>query len=222
MAVSSWNSVLHDRDVALLMAPITTIDEHANLILGAPDGPRDNDTVRDLVDRLAVYNVTYLTGGSVDYGSVSPYRGRQDVSIHTLIRDLTRVANARLNDALIALLLRHPEYAPAVCTVFARMSPGDHARRLLIARLLASAALQQQGGAALTLDGIEPQPMDVAELTACLGLPSAHEDGGEALLQATAELLSGPVPVDWIDGWKDVLQHVLREVHWARHPVGAK
>lgn len=217
----SWSSVLSDNDVASLTAPITTIDEHANLILGAPDAPRDNDMVRDLVDRLAVYSVTYLTGGSVDHGFTSPYSGPQDVPIHALIRDLARVANARLNDALIALLLRHPEYAPAVCTVFAQMSPGDYARRLLIARLLASAALQQKGDAALTLDGTEPQPIDVAGLVACLGLPCVREEGGEALLRAAAELLTGPVPVDWIDGWKDVLQHVLREVQWARHPVGA-
>lgn len=215
-------STLSDNDVALLTAPIATIAEQMDLVFGSHEAKLDTDTVRDLIDRLAVYSVTYLWGGSADAGLSSPYHRPEDAPINALIYDLARVPNARLRDALIAVLLRHPEHALAVRTVFSEMQPDDPARRLLVARLLAAVALQQMGGTALTLDDSVPPQIDITDLVERLGLPYPYDQGGEALLREAAGLLAGPAPIDWIDAWKDVLQHVLREVHWARHPVGAK
>src|SRR5579859_284594 len=65
----------------------------------------------DLVDRLAMYDVTHLGGGSGDAGVPGPYRGPMDVDLQRLLRDLARAPEPRLRDALIALLLRHPERA---------------------------------------------------------------------------------------------------------------
>src|SRR5579864_7353902 len=65
-------STLSDNDVALLTAPIATIAEQMDLVLGSHEAKLDVDTVRDLIDRLAVYGVTYLWGGSADAGLSSP------------------------------------------------------------------------------------------------------------------------------------------------------
>ena len=58
----------------------------------------------DLVDRLAVHDVTHLGGGSTDAGRPSPYEGPSDVPVDRLVRDLARAPEPRLRDALIALL----------------------------------------------------------------------------------------------------------------------
>lgn len=211
---------LTDEEIALLTRPITTIEEQMDLVLGPRGAQPDDAALRDIVDRLAVYDVTYLWGGSTDEGLASPYHGPRDAPIQALIRDLVAVPDPRLRDALIAVLLRHPEHASAVRAAFAKMQYDDPARRLIVARLLAAAALQQIGGIDLTLDNRMPLPIDVADFVAGLGLPTPRQEQGEALLRGAADLLAGPYPVDWIDGWKDVLHHVLREVHWAKHPVG--
>jgi len=187
---------------ALLTAPITSIAEQMSMLLGRPDARLAAEDIRDVVDRLVAYDVTYLTGGS----AVSLYSGPDDVDPVGLIRDLAQAPNARLRDALIALLLRHPEFSATVRTVFASMQPDDPARRPLLARLLAAAALQRMGGGALSRTRI-----DVRDLVSALDLPAPDVEEGDALLQGVARLLTGPYPVDWIDGWMDVLRHTLAE-----------
>jgi len=201
-----------DRD--LLGAPITTLAEQMILMLGEPGTDLKDSQLRALVDRLAVFDVTYLTGGSADADEVSPYHAPKDVNIDALVLDLTRASSPRLRDALIALLLRHPEVAPAVRRVHAAMASDDSARRMLLSRLLAAAALQYKAGAALPA---QPR-IAVGDLVRRLHLPSLEERGGQALLEAAARLLAGPYPIDWVNAWEDVLAHILWEVHGAAQP----
>ncbi len=190
----------------LLTAPITSIAEQMSMMLGRPDARMAAEDIRDVVDRLVAYDVTYLTGGSADASAVSLYSGPDDVDPVGLVRDLAQAPNARLRDALIALLLRHPEFSAMVRTVFASMQTDDPARRPLLARLLAAAALQRMGDGALSWTRI-----DVSDLVSALDLPAPDVGEGDALLKGAAGLLTGPYPIDWIDGWMDVLRHTLAE-----------
>ncbi len=117
-----------------------------------------------------------------------------------------------MRDAVIALLLRHSEYASAVRAVMSLLPPDDPGRFSLTARLLAAAALQREHAAtwARALPGY--QQIDVADLVTALDLPAPEEDDGRALLAAAQELVRGRHrTLDYIDGWEDVARHALRE-----------
>lgn len=160
----------------------------------------------DLVDRLVAHDVTHLVGGS------GTARVAADADLGRLIPDLARAPEPRLRDALIALLLRHPEDAAAVRAAMAGLSHGSPAWMSLLARLLAAAALQREHAAywARALPG--HRPIDVADLVAALGLPAPEEDAGRALLAAAQELMRGRYrTIDYADGWEDVARHALRE-----------
>ncbi len=167
----------------------------------------------DMVDRLAVYDVTHLGGGSADYGRPSPYHGPADVDLRLLILDVAQAPAARLRDALIALLLRHPEDAAAVREVMDVLPPDSPARMSLLARLLAAAALQREHGAAFASHLPSYPPIEVADLIAAYELPAPEEGDGRPLLEAVQRLVRGRLQtVDYVDGWEDVARHALREL----------
>lgn len=174
----------------------------------------------DLVERLAVYDVTYLAGGSAAHGRSSPYRGPQDVALPQLIMDLANAPEARLREALIALLLRHPESASTVHALRDALASAHRARSILGVRLLAAAALQRLYWHELASLLRGYQPIDVGNLLTGTDLPPIARESGRALLQAAAQLFSGAYPIDWIDGWEDVAHHVLQELRWTATSVG--
>ncbi len=182
-------------------------------VLACWGGRFDSTMWDDVVDRLAVYDVTHLSGGTADTGLPSPYRGSDDVDLPRLIRALARAPEPRLRDALVALLLRHPEHAPAVRAVIASLPIDDPARASLTARLLVAAALQARHYAAFARDLPGYAPIDVADLVAVIGLPAPEVVDGGALLRAAQELVAGRHRwVDFVDGWEDVARHTLREL----------
>ena len=89
--------------------------------------------------------------------------------------DLAQAPSARLRDALIALLLRHPEHAAAAREALNAAPPESPTRMSLLARLLAAAALQREHAAAFApyLPGY--RSIDVADLVAAHGLPMPEE-----------------------------------------------
>ena len=167
----------------------------------------------DLVDRLAVHDVTHLGGGSADYGRPSPYRGPADTDLRLLILDVARAPEPRLRDALIALLLRHPEDAAAVREVMDVLPPDSPARMSLLARLLAAAALQREHATTWARARPGAAAIDVGDLVAAYDLPSPEEEDGRALLAAAQRLVRGRLrTVDYVDGGEDVARHALREL----------
>ncbi len=196
-------------------ADVVTLDAYDDLLdtLACQGTRLDPDVWDDLVDRLAAHNVTHLAGGSADAGKPSPYHGPLDADLERLIRDLSRAPEPRLRDALIALLLRHPEYAAIVRAVLIPLGADDPARHALTARLLAAAALQHRHRADLSRMLPAYQPINVTNLVAPLGLPTPEEGNGRPLLDAAQRLIANRLrTVDYVDGWEDVARHTLREL----------
>jgi hypothetical protein len=164
----------------------------------------------DLVDRLAVHDVRYLTGGSAAYGLPPRYVRAADAPADALIRDLANAPQARLRDALVALLFRHPEYAP-IALGAADGAKGTNVALAIRVGVLAAAALRRYWQ--FTLDIYLPgQPEIEAEAVArLLDVPSPRVEYGGPCLAALAELLrsGAPFPFAYERGWQDAVRHVL-------------
>ncbi len=189
-----------------------TYDDLADVLINQAAG-LDPAVWDDLVDRLAAYDVTYLGGGRAGAGGPPQYRGPADVDLARLIRELARAPEPRLRDALIALLLRHPDAAPTVRAALVATATDDPARASLTARLLVAAALQRRHRWALRQQLPGYRLIDVTDLVGRLDLPAPETEDGRALLWAAQGLVAGRHPwVDYVDGWEDVARHVLREL----------
>lgn len=168
----------------------------------------------DLVDRLAVYGVRYLTGGSAWDGRVSRYTTPADVPVDALVVDLARAPQARLRDALVALLFRNPHLAAEALRAATLVAPGDPTRLPIQCSVLAAAALRAHW--AFVLDLYLPgQPViDAEQLARDLGVPSPREDYGRPCLAATADLLRAdqPFPFAYERGWSDAIGHILEQL----------
>lgn len=166
----------------------------------------------DLVDRLRVHDVHYIGGGSQWRGAASPYRSPAEAPAARLIGNLAVSADARLRDAIVALLLRHPAYTPDALEA-ARLVTGR--RRLLVeASIVAAAALQSTWVFSLDLYMPGWQRIDADALAARLAVPLSREDYGRPALEALSdELNSGePFAVDHVGAWEDVARHVLDDL----------
>jgi hypothetical protein len=168
----------------------------------------------DLVDRLAVYDIHYLTGGSAWDGNTSRYQTPSAVPVDALILDLAGAAQARLRDALVALLFRHPELASTAILAADRPDERERTPLLIRASVLVAAALRVQWSFVLGIY-LPGQPTIQAEhVTRILGVPSPSLDYGRPCLSAVAELLRAgqPFPFAFERGWQDVAEHVLDEL----------
>ncbi len=167
----------------------------------------------DLVDRLAAHDVTHLGGGSADAGRPSPYEGPSDVPVERLVRDLARAPEPRLRDALIALLLRHPENETTVRDVMQSLPLDDPSRASLTARLFAAVALQHRYGTTFAKELPGYSLIDIDDLVTAYGMPAPKDEDGRALLFGARGLVAGRHPwVDYIDAWEDVARHTVREL----------
>lgn len=168
----------------------------------------------DLVDRLQIHDVCYLTGGSAWDGRQSPYCKPADAAIDALVLDLARAPQARLRHALVALLFRHPEHASAALAVAQRLPAQDRARLLLRVSVLVAAALRRMWRFVLGIYLPGQPAIDAAELAHAIGVPSPDEDYGRPCLAALADLLreGQPFPFAYERAWRDVAGHVLAEL----------
>jgi hypothetical protein len=171
----------------------------------------------DLVDRLRAYDVRYLTGGAASPQIARDQNGvatiRRDADVRALILDLAHAPEARLRDALVALLFRHSEYAPIAVAMADALPAADPAHLVLHVSVLAAASLQRAWS--FTLDIYVPgwRRIDGA-IAAQLGVPSPDEDYGRPCLHAVSRLLASgqPFPYDYARGWQDVAELVLEDM----------
>lgn len=171
----------------------------------------------DLLDQLAVLDVTYVTGASPDHGLTSPYHRPTDLDLSHLVLGLAQCPDPRVRDALVSLLLHHPESASAAKEVISSPETTRGTRASLTARLLAAAALQRSYKAAFLSHEPRYRLIDVTDLTSAEGLPSADEHNGRTLLKNVQHLVASKTPtIDYLDGWEDVARHTLQEMSWAQ------
>ncbi len=153
-----------------------------------PVSEQVTETWDDIVDRLAVHDIRFLMGG----------RGRtlspNDSPLVPLVLDLARAAEGRLHDALIALLLRHPEGTVTVEPAARSLAGDDPVRGLVLVSLVVAATLQQEWG--FTLDIYLPNrvPIEADHVAVQFGLQSPKRDFGRPCLAAAAQLLRRDTP----------------------------
>lgn len=184
-------------------------------VTAAEDALRD-----DVVDRLRAHDIRYIGGGNAWSGRPSLYREARDAPVGPLVLALARSRDPRLRAALVALLLRHPEYAPAAlreaenAPVAENAQGGVHTARLIAVSVLVAAALQRAWAFSLDLYLPGWSPIAADALARRLGVPSPSEDYGRATLDALDALLvrDDPFPTDYRGAWEDVGCHALDDL----------
>ena len=168
----------------------------------------------DLVDRLAVYDVSYLTGGSVWDSRTPPYHTPGDVSIVALVTDLAQAPQGRLRNALVALLFRHPELVRSAYAAADQLAHDERARLLIRASILAAAALRTLWRFVLDIYLPDQPEINAEHIARALGVPSPREEYGRACLSALADVLreGQPFPFAYEREWHDVAGHVLESL----------
>jgi hypothetical protein len=106
----------------------------------------------------------------------------------SLLRALAVSRHARLRDAIIALLILHPEYSKNVLALLADGNLAVSSHAVLQSRLIAAACLQRLWWFTLQIY-LPDQPLIPAEVATGLGLPSPNLEYGRPCLAALAERL---------------------------------
>jgi len=166
-------------------------------------------------DRLAAA----LRARGVDYLASSEAQG-EPLEDETLIASLAAHTQPRLVQALIALFMLHPELAPLVPPLRARLAPAAQVE--LVAHYMAAVYLQSMWR--IRLDHYLPPTPDLPDyFSAELGLPDALDLYGKAGLYALAEWHSGHGPVaNHLSEYQGVAELVLADVQLkARHVAAA-
>jgi hypothetical protein len=180
------------------------------LLPGSPEAVRADS----LIDQLAEYGITYVTGGNVLVDPAATHRSPYENSSLGLFSDLSDAPAVRVADAMIALLPRQPELAPNARLVLNSLTPGQPRYRLFLARLLAAAALQRIWRFVLGIYLGSQSDIDVADLCRALDLPDPEQDHGEALLAAVARWLDPTETTDWAGGWEDAAAQLLSDLRF--------
>ena len=131
-----------------------------------------------------------LRARGVDYLAASEGQG-EPLDDETLIASLATHDQPRLVQALIALLMLHPELAPLVPALRGRLTPASEVE--LLAHYMAAVYLQSMWR--VRLDHYLPPTPDLPDyFSAELGLPDALDLYGKAGLYALAEWHSAHAP----------------------------
>ena len=169
-------------------------------VLPSEARPADEDL---LVAELELLGVSYLSrSGSARPTSVRPH--------DQLVADLVRQPSARLRQALIAVLLAHPELAAAVPAALAELSPPE---QLTLRVFYTAAVLLQQEHANRLQTLLTTQWQFLPDLFAMeLGLPRQGSPRDRlAQLGQTHRRLSGTA-VNWTGTYENVARNLLRRL----------
>jgi len=157
----------------------------------------DNAT---LIEQLAIRGVRHLRAATAGDGS-------SELSDEALIVELAAHPDPRFREALIALFLRHPEYAPAVHRLAA--SEDSPTETVLQHMYTAAVYLQRlwKGTLGLYLGEMAWLPDYFGSAT--YGLPPPEEHFGEAGLRALADLFRQTTGMEWLSAYQSAAAHLL-------------
>jgi hypothetical protein len=181
------------------------------------------DAWSDIVDRAAVHGVRYLIGGSDWGGSASKYSVPDDAPLAPLLLDLARAKEARLRDAIVALILRHPEYTSTAESTARSLPADDPVSRMLLVSILVAAALQNEWSFVLGLYRPDQTEIEADHLAKELRLPLPHTDFGRPCLIAAADLLRERdlFPFNYEAGWNDTVHLLHAQLVQESRNIGA-
>lgn len=167
----------------------------------------DDQQQDDLINKLRTHGIHYLVGGGqTQRGGIAP--------LVPLLIDLASSPSSRLRAALIALLLRHPHYAP-VAEATARQRPsGDPVHENLLLSIVIATALQSEWAFSLDLYLPDAGRIEADHLAAELGLPSPRDDFGRTCLVAAAQLLrrGQSFPFNYQADWENAVKRLLTQL----------
>ena len=183
---------------------------------------RQRWTTAQLVDALRAWDVCYLTRGrQTEQAPQDAVTERPSAAV--LVPALARADEPRVRDALIGLLLLHPEIADDVARVVAdaRTAGEDAFAEQLITLALAALYLQRIWWFEWTLAYGAPPQLDEAPFGQWLlqrGLPAPAVSYGEPGLRrlASYEQQRTGIPANFAGDWQNQARHVLDQ-GWSRH-----
>ena len=138
-----------------------------------------------------------------------------------LFRRLATARSVRLQEAIIPLLLTHPDLAPAARTAIDSLAGSDHDRAMR--RYVAATALQRMWRTRLQQD-LGPQPLIPVAYLDALGLPPLEEDFGRATLYALAQQEEALYGYNAWAGYTSLMDLILGEIGrrgWGRRRARA-
>jgi hypothetical protein len=163
--------------------------------------------IDELFNRLGSHGLRYFDLPTVDpHGAPAP--------VGPLAVDLARSHSSRVRSALVALLLRHPEYASSVERAARELSVDDPSRHLLLLSIVVAAALQREWSFTLGLYLGDQTSIDADHLAAELRLPPPGEDFGRLCLVAAGRLLGerDSFPVDYRADWENAARRLMAQL----------
>jgi hypothetical protein len=164
--------------------------------------------------------VAALRERGIDYLAPSDAQG-EALDDETLLASLAAHDHPRLVQALIALFMRHPELAPLVPPLRARLETAAQVE--LLAQYMAAVYLQSMWR--IRLDHYLPPTPDLPDyFSAELGLPSPDDLYGKAGLYALAEWHSAHAPgrANHLSEYMGVAELLLEDIKLkARHVAAA-
>lgn len=168
---------------------------------------RESDECDALIDGLVSHDIRYLVGGQ-------PGKAFSAAPLAALLVDLARAPSSRLRSALVALLLRHPAYAPVAEAAARDLTADSSARRLLLLSIVVAAALQSEWGFSLDLYLPNGVPIEVDRLVNEFGLPAPRENFGRPCLTAAARLLRSDslFPVNYEEDWEHAARRLRAQL----------
>lgn len=138
-----------------------------------------------------------------------------------LFRRLATASSVRLQEAIIPLLLTHPDLAPAARAALDNLT--GSARDRAMRRYVAAAALQRMWRTRLQQD-LGPQPLLPAAYLDELGLPPLEADFGRATLYALAQQEEARYGHNAWAGYTSLMDLILAEIGrkgWGRRRARA-
>lgn len=161
----------------------------------------------DLINRLASHGVRYFAAHDDGHESAP-------APLTPLIEELARACSSRLRGALVALLLRHPEYASRAEAVAGSLPAGDPTRRLLLLSVAVAAAPQCEWGFTLDLYLPDRPRIDAGSVAEQLDLPPPCQDYGRPCLVAAARLLreGDSFPYNYEADWENAARRLMAQL----------
>jgi hypothetical protein len=175
----------------------------------AEQSPAEDRQEEQLIAELGLLGIRYLSRCTAD-------RAERVRAPDALLADLVQQPSARVRNAVIAVLLSHPDYAEAIPAALERLGPDD---RQTLQLLYTAAALLQQEHAERLRSFVTGQQL-ADRFAADLELPHAASPRDQLAVLGRRHRQRTRTVVNWVGTYENVVRRLLRswelEIQWNR------